>query len=185
MKLIKTIEGYENIRNIYYIDENGIVWSYGSNNLGKRNKPKKLKLYKKTGGYLNAALVTDNQKVKYIRVHRLVALAFIPNPKNKPYVNHINEIRDDNKVSNLEWVTPQENNLHSLNKKMYVYDCDGNLFKIYDYTRKCIDDGFNQGHACACARNEIKHHKNYIFSYKPLNKNQVVQRLSKPYYLNK
>lgn len=185
MKLIKSIKGYENIRDIYYIDTDGIVWSYGSNNLGVSDKPKELKLYKKTGGYLNTALVTDDQKVKYIRVHRLVALAYIPNPESKPYVNHINEIRNDNRVSNLEWVTPQENNLHSLKKKMYAYNEEGELFKIYDYTRQCIEDGFNQGHACSCARNEITHHKNYVFSYKPLTKIQVVQRLSKPYYLSK
>lgn len=62
---------------------------------------------KKKRGYLQ---VTINKKS--LMVHRLVAMAFIPNPLNKPQINHINNITNDNRVENLEWCTPQENMDH-------------------------------------------------------------------------
>ncbi len=64
------------------------------------------------GGYQTVCL-SMHQKVKQIRVHRLVAIAFIPNPKNKPEINHKNGNRLKNWDTNLEWATRRENALHS------------------------------------------------------------------------
>lgn len=59
-------------------------------------------------GYRTVGL-TKKSKGKRVKVHRLVAQAFIPNPENKPFVNHKDETRDNNNVDNLEWVTHKEN----------------------------------------------------------------------------
>ena len=63
------------------------------------------------GGYLTVGLC-KNSIIKTYSVHRLVALAFIDNPKNKPQVNHKDKNRGNNNVSNLEWSTASENNIH-------------------------------------------------------------------------
>tara|TARA_Y100000310_G_scaffold340955_1_gene438491 strand:+ start:157 stop:690 length:534 start_codon:yes stop_codon:yes gene_type:complete len=58
-------------------------------------------------------LLCKNGKYKQMKVHRLVAMAFIDNPENKPTVNHINGIKTDNRLCNLEWATLSENLQHS------------------------------------------------------------------------
>lgn len=59
--------------------------------------------------------VTKDGRSRTLGVHRAMALAFIPNPDNKPMVNHINAKRDDNRLANLEWCTNAENIKHSFN----------------------------------------------------------------------
>lgn len=104
--LVKDIPGYEGR---YAATEDGKIWSY----------PKK-KLHngmflrgRKAGRYWNVMLINVNGKQWYSSVHRLIALAYLPNPKGLPQVNHIDGNPKNNAVSNLEWCTARQNTQHS------------------------------------------------------------------------
>ena len=94
------IDGYEGL---YQISNKGRVKSL------YKGSERILKLWDNGRGYLRVYLTKENTS-KYIRVHRLVARAFIPNPENKPQVNHKDENKLNNCVENLEWSTAKENN---------------------------------------------------------------------------
>ena len=70
---------------------------------------RELKRRENAYGYMWVGLRNNNVKQKSFFVHRLLAIAFIPNPENKPCIDHINGVRDDNRLENLRWVTYKEN----------------------------------------------------------------------------
>lgn len=66
-----------------------------------------------TTGYYSVRLTTNNV-TKHFYVHRLIAIAFIDNPNNYPFINHINGVRTDNRIENLEWCTHTHNMRHAI-----------------------------------------------------------------------
>lgn len=97
----KPIKGYEEL---YEVSNLGMVKNIKFNKI--------LKPVTDSDGYYVVGLHGHNKR-SIKKIHRLVAIAFIPNLENKPQVNHINAIKNDNRIVNLEWATAKENVNHA------------------------------------------------------------------------
>lgn len=134
-------------------------------------KGKMLKLSKGRLGYYTVALC-KNGIYFHNRVHRLVALAFMPNPENKPQINHINNNPSDNNIKNLEWCTPQENTAHSFKQ--------GRTGKLSEEIHKEISqkyiDGYYQSQLARMYGISIPSIKKVLVKYNVYDKNKNRKR---------
>lgn len=106
----------------YFVSDKGEVYSVRT---GKVLRPGVDK-----DGYLTHILCV-NGKRRTARVHRLVAMAFIPNPDRKPAIDHINENKQDNRIENLRWVTNRENSNNPLTLNKLRKHAKENCAKMY------------------------------------------------------
>ena len=121
MNNMKDIVGYEGL---YKIDTNGDIYSYDKivKFYGGRNalrKGKKLKTRFDRYGYKRIQLRKDGISRTH-SIHRLIAETYLKNIENKPQINHINGIKDDNRLENLEWCTNQENIIHAVEHGLII-----------------------------------------------------------------
>ena len=155
----KDIKGFEGC---YQVSNFGQVKSLPQKRRWHQRKPYLLSANIVKNGYCLAHLYIQYQR-KAIPIHRLVALAFIPNPSNKPQVNHKDGNKQNNKVDNLEWVTKAENGKHAfrngflklpppkLNQEdvikigeLYPRFSQRKIAKIFNVSRGTISDVINK-----------------------------------------
>ena len=121
-----------------------------------------------------------NLKGKNYMVHRLVALAFIPNPNNLPQVNHIDERKDNNDVSNLEWCTALYNINYSSHKrccKINQLTLDGELVKAWESSMQINrETGYSPGNIINCCKGKIRSAYGYRWEYANPESQRVINR---------
>lgn len=172
METWKAIAEYEGL---YEVSDQGRVKSL------KHGKEKILKPQKNTDGYLHVGLYKDGH-TKHTLVHRLVAEAFIPNPNNLTTVNHKDEVKTNNTVGNLEWMSIKDNNnygtrnrritesqINDKNKSKVVQMFDkstGELLGTFPSTSEAKRvTGINNSHISECCNGNRWSAGGYIWRY--------------------
>lgn len=181
----RNIDGYNN----YQVSNLGRVKSLNYN----KTKKEKIMQTAINQGYCRLSLVNNEGHRNSLLVHRLVAQAFIPNPENKPQIDHINGIKTDNRVENLRWATASENGLnpitnarlrksakgshlcswrghfndeHPMSKSVLQYDLEGNFIKEFGSTMEVErETGIRHSYVSDCCNGKIKKTQGFIFKY--------------------
>ena len=187
---------------LYKVSNLGKILSLNYRNTGKPGlkNPRKRK-----NGYLQVNL-WENGRYKTCLVHRLIAETFLPNPENKPCINHKIEGDEGKKInmvffnedgtidkekSTIEWCTPKENNDYGTrnersaktrtngkcSKKVLQLTLDGDLIKEWPSTQECGRNGFDQSTVAKCCRGELPHYKGFLWMYADDYKEQQFKEL--------
>ena len=181
----------------YYVTDTGLIYSrkYDPVN-NKQCRFKKIKLILDYYGYLKFN-VWENGHNQEKKVHRVVAETFIPNPENKPQVNHKNGIKTDNRVENLEWVSASENVKHRYNilkQKGSRYNQTGAKCPIHNIVLQIKDKkiinkfygikdaeqktGVRASNICNCCNHKIKSAGGFVWKYGEIYRSaHIIQQL--------
>jgi len=140
----------------YKVSDKGTV-------LGKRDKPLACNL---CSGYLHTGLRKDGKQI-FKNVHRLVAIAFLPNPDNLPQVNHKDEVKTNNNKDNLEWCTRQYNQEYSLGKRVLQLDkiSEEVIREWVSVASAARELNLNEGNIACCCRGVGKTAGGFIWRY--------------------
>ena len=145
MKMINEIKDFEEFEG-YGITSCGRVWSFKTNKFlspGKDNK-----------GYLCVNLTNGKGHKKTVRIHRLVALAYILNPNNLETVDHIDENKEHNYINNLQWMTQGDNKSKSWSKVVYCVELDRTFKSVVEAARELGLDRSNISKVCNGKQNK-------------------------------
>lgn len=162
----REIEGYPD----YQVSDDGKIKSF------KYKSERIMKTRKDKDGYLLVGL-SKNNNVKTMKVHRLVAETFIPNPDNLPVVRHLNDIPNDNRLENLAWGTDKDNTNDLIRngrhcwtgprkRRITVFEKDGIKKEYSSLSEGCKDNNVRIGHASSVARGKRNHTGGYKIYYK-------------------
>lgn len=178
----------------YQVSNLGRILSLNYRNTGKAEL---MNPSENTKGYFFVHL-RKNGETKTCLVNRLVAQTFIPNPENKPEVNHKDENKTNNFVflnedgsvdkekSNLEWNTPKENSNHGTrtersakarSKRVLQLSLSGDLIREWESTQECGRNGFNQGNVSRCCNGKKPYYKGFRWMFADDYKEQQFKEL--------
>lgn len=185
MEVWKDIKGYEGI---YQASNTGKLRSLdrmkktiGANKSGRYPveyliKGKILVGGKDKDGYIIGVFRDHGGNKRMKKFHRLIAQTFLPNPLNLPQVNHINGIKNDNRIENLEWVSAKRNANHSIETGLRTHDglkkkvarldpITLEVLEVYESAMSTKHKGFNRCCVGECCRGQRDMHKGYRWKF--------------------
>ena len=167
----------------YQVSNLGNVRSlfYHSRSWNRIYRTRLLKQKMNPSGYHNVSILINKKRVTK-DIHKIIAQLFVPNPENKPQVNHIDGNKSNNSVSNLEWVTAKENNKHAIEtglrnphalsgcakprKQVAQYDLSGELINVWDSVYDAASYyGIKHNCISSCANGYNKSYHKYMWKY--------------------